>query len=207
MDFKKMIADSINDNDPSKLKDGIDELCKSNNLKLVKCCKCEEASDYKSILAPQDIEKVERLKIRHIRKTRRLVNKILNHLRNYGSYSGGHVTCLHYAKGYSWLKPKENGIVFVTEYVKGIQPDSLRIKISNESNSTTLDFSADRGVKLETIEPIQVFAYGDGWNEGKMNVSESVSHLFISDPNKSPLDNLFATHPPLEERIKILRAM
>jgi heat shock protein HtpX len=44
-------------------------------------------------------------------------------------------------------------------------------------------------------------------NQGKMNVSESVSHLFISDPNKSPLDRLFATHPPLEERIKILRAM
>jgi heat shock protein HtpX len=44
-------------------------------------------------------------------------------------------------------------------------------------------------------------------NQGKMNVSEAVSHLFISDPNKSPLDSLFATHPPLEERIKILRAM
>ena len=44
-------------------------------------------------------------------------------------------------------------------------------------------------------------------NEGKMDVSESVSHLFISDPNKSPLDSLFATHPPLEQRIKILRAM
>lgn len=44
-------------------------------------------------------------------------------------------------------------------------------------------------------------------NEGKMNVSESVSHLFISDPNRSPLDSLFATHPPLEDRIKILREM
>jgi len=44
-------------------------------------------------------------------------------------------------------------------------------------------------------------------NEGKMKVSEAVSHLFIADPNKSPLDNLFATHPPLEERIKILRSM
>jgi heat shock protein HtpX len=44
-------------------------------------------------------------------------------------------------------------------------------------------------------------------NEGKMNVSEAVSHLFISDPNRSPLDSLFATHPPLEQRIKILRAM
>jgi len=44
-------------------------------------------------------------------------------------------------------------------------------------------------------------------NQGKMNVSESISHLFISDPNRSPLDNLFQTHPPLTERIKILRAM
>jgi len=44
-------------------------------------------------------------------------------------------------------------------------------------------------------------------NEGKMKVSEAVSHIFLADPNKSPLDNLFATHPPIEERIRILRAM
>jgi heat shock protein HtpX len=44
-------------------------------------------------------------------------------------------------------------------------------------------------------------------NSGRMNVSESISHLFISDPNRSPLDELFATHPPLEKRIEILRAM
>jgi heat shock protein HtpX len=45
-------------------------------------------------------------------------------------------------------------------------------------------------------------------NEGKkMKVSEAMSHLFISDPNKSPLDDIFATHPPLSQRIKILRSM
>lgn len=44
-------------------------------------------------------------------------------------------------------------------------------------------------------------------NQGKMDISESMSHLFIADPKKSPLDELFATHPPLQERIKILRAM
>jgi len=44
-------------------------------------------------------------------------------------------------------------------------------------------------------------------NQGKMKVSESISHLFISDPNRSPLDKLFATHPPLEKRIKALKAM
>lgn len=51
---------------------------------------------------------------------------------------------------------------------------------------------------LEKIEKI---------NHGKMNVSESVSHLFFTDPNKSLLDDWHATHPPLEERIKALRAM
>lgn len=45
------------------------------------------------------------------------------------------------------------------------------------------------------------------YNSGKMNVSESVSHLFISDPNKSALDALYSTHPPIEERIKRLREM
>lgn len=45
------------------------------------------------------------------------------------------------------------------------------------------------------------------YNRGDMNVSESVSHLFISDPNKSALDALYATHPPIEERVKRLREM
>jgi len=44
-------------------------------------------------------------------------------------------------------------------------------------------------------------------NEGKMKVSEAVSHLFFTDPNKSALDSLYATHPPIKERIKILRSM
>ncbi|MCJ7720213.1 MAG: M48 family metallopeptidase [Candidatus Hadarchaeum sp.] len=44
-------------------------------------------------------------------------------------------------------------------------------------------------------------------NQGNMKVSESISHLFISDPSHTPLDEIFATHPPLTERIKILRAM
>jgi heat shock protein HtpX len=44
-------------------------------------------------------------------------------------------------------------------------------------------------------------------NEGNMKVSEAISHLFFTDPTKSPLDSLFATHPPIEQRIKLLRAM
>ena len=44
-------------------------------------------------------------------------------------------------------------------------------------------------------------------NKGTMDVSEAVSHLFFIDPKKSPLDSLYATHPPIEERIRRLRAM
>ena len=45
------------------------------------------------------------------------------------------------------------------------------------------------------------------YNTGKMKVSEAVSHLFIADPKKSFVDNIFATHPNIDSRIKILRAM
>jgi heat shock protein HtpX len=44
-------------------------------------------------------------------------------------------------------------------------------------------------------------------NRGDSKVSEAVSHLFFVDPNRSALDSLYATHPPIEERIKKLRAM
>jgi heat shock protein HtpX len=44
-------------------------------------------------------------------------------------------------------------------------------------------------------------------NQGKMDVSEAVSHLFFVDPKHSALDALYATHPPIEERVRRLRAM
>ena len=44
-------------------------------------------------------------------------------------------------------------------------------------------------------------------NQGRINVSEAVSHLFFVDTKKTSLDSLFATHPPIRERIKRLRNM
>jgi len=38
-------------------------------------------------------------------------------------------------------------------------------------------------------------------------ISKAVTPLFISDPFKKNLDNLFSTHPPLEKRIKTLEKM
>ncbi|MFH0835926.1 MAG: M48 family metallopeptidase [Candidatus Micrarchaeota archaeon] len=46
-----------------------------------------------------------------------------------------------------------------------------------------------------------------GNNKGTMKVSEAVSHLFLDDPTHSHLDGLFATHPPIDDRIRTLRAM
>ncbi len=46
-----------------------------------------------------------------------------------------------------------------------------------------------------------------GHNRGEMDVSEAVSHIFFVDPNRSALDALYATHPPVEERIRRLREM
>ncbi len=46
-----------------------------------------------------------------------------------------------------------------------------------------------------------------GHNTGEMDVSEAVSHIFFVDPNRSALDALYATHPPIDERIRRLRTM
>lgn len=44
-------------------------------------------------------------------------------------------------------------------------------------------------------------------NKGNMKVSEAVSHIFFVDPRTTSLDMLFATHPDINSRIRILRAM
>ncbi|MCD6575623.1 MAG: M48 family metallopeptidase [Nanoarchaeota archaeon] len=45
------------------------------------------------------------------------------------------------------------------------------------------------------------------YNAGKLQVSDAVAPLFIAEPKKSWVANLFSTHPPIEERIKRLREM
>lgn len=39
------------------------------------------------------------------------------------------------------------------------------------------------------------------------NMSKAIAPLFISDPFKRKLQGLFSTHPPIEERIKVLESM
>lgn len=44
-------------------------------------------------------------------------------------------------------------------------------------------------------------------NKTKMNVSDATASLFIAQPNARLLTKLTSTHPPIQERIKRLRAM
>jgi len=39
------------------------------------------------------------------------------------------------------------------------------------------------------------------------SANRATAHLYIADPWKKDITNLFATHPPIEERVKILRSM
>jgi len=41
----------------------------------------------------------------------------------------------------------------------------------------------------------------------KTNVNQAVAPLFFADPIKERITNLFNTHPPIDERIKILKSM
>jgi heat shock protein HtpX len=44
-------------------------------------------------------------------------------------------------------------------------------------------------------------------SEPLRRANRATAHLYISDPFSKKVAGLFATHPPIEERIKKLRAM
>ncbi len=106
-------------------------------------------------------------------------------------------------------KDKNFGILIIVGLILAIVAPVF-VRVVQLAISRRREFAADAG-------SVELTRYPEGLasalekilkiNQGKMKVSEAVSHLFFSDPNKSPLDALFATHPPLEERIKILRLM
>ena len=53
---------------------------------------------------------------------------------------------------------------------------------------------------------LRKLAYGNSRQEN--NVSASTAHMFIVNPLKGKdIQNLFSTHPPIEERIKKLEQM
>ena len=77
------------------------------------------------------------------------------------------------------------------------------------------EFLADASGALATRNPkglISALQKLEGYHMPMQHVASSTSHLFINDPMKTKkvsswFTNLFSTHPPLEDRIKILQSM
>lgn len=77
------------------------------------------------------------------------------------------------------------------------------------------EFLADASGVLATRNPkglISALQKLSDYHMPMQHVASSTSHLFISDPMKTKkvsswFTNLFSTHPPLDERIKILQSM
>lgn len=86
----------------------------------------------------------------------------------------------------------------------------IAVRLTQLAISRRREYLADAtGAKLTRYPPGLAGALKKirQYNQGKMDVSEAVSHLFISDPKTTFMDNIFATHPPIEERIRRLEAM
>jgi heat shock protein HtpX len=85
--------------------------------------------------------------------------------------------------------------------------------------SRAREYQADRSGAQITGQPLQLASalakLGAGTARVPMQVNPAVSQLFIADPLKAfrnsrgggGVMSLFATHPPIEDRIERLRAM
>jgi len=102
-----------------------------------------------------------------------------------------------------------SGILIIIGIVLAIFAPII-VRIVQASISQKREFLADASGARLTRYPeglASALEKISGNNKGNMKVNEAVSHLFFFDPVKSNLDGLFATHPPVQERIKKLRAM
>ena len=98
------------------------------------------------------------------------------------------------------------GIVFAILAPIAAQLASLAISRKRE-------FTADAtGVKFTRYPPglsaaLKKIKYDHVSAQDKHNYAKAMAPLFISDPFKKKIQNIFSTHPNVDERIKILEAM
>ena len=110
-------------------------------------------------------------------------------------------------RNFSYLKIIILLIVFI---ITPIVASLIQLAISRKR-----EFLADANGVLLTRYPeglAQALEKISGDKNTLKSVSMATSHLFISNPLKNKkisnkLSSLFSTHPPIEERIKILRQM
>lgn len=112
-------------------------------------------------------------------------------------------------RGSGKREEKGGGMIIIIGFLLAIISPVI-VRLVQAAISRRREFMADAdGVKLTRYPPGLASALEKikKYNKGNMQVSEAVSHLFFTDPNKSALDAVFATHPPIDERIKVLRQM
>jgi heat shock protein HtpX len=82
------------------------------------------------------------------------------------------------------------------------------VQLVQLSISQKREFTADAtAVKFTRTPTGLVNALKKIKNDRPMKVNKAVSSLFMSDPARSKFQNLFSTHPDINERIKILEKM
>jgi len=83
----------------------------------------------------------------------------------------------------------------------------ITVQLVQLAISRKREFTADAtAVKFTRYPPGLKNALKKIKNDQPMKVSKAIAPLFMSDPSRK-LSNLFSTHPPLEERIKMLEEM
>jgi heat shock protein HtpX len=106
-------------------------------------------------------------------------------------------------------KSEGNGIILIIGIVLAIVAPII-VKLTQLAISRRREYLADAtGAKLTRYPPGLAGALEKikKENKGRMKVADSVQHLFIADPKKSFLDNVMATHPPIDQRIERLKSM
>jgi heat shock protein HtpX len=88
----------------------------------------------------------------------------------------------------------------------------LIVKLVQLAISRKREYMADAGAVELTRYPLGLVGalkkIRDEWKAGlKTQVNAAVAPMFIEDPTKNRLVDLFNTHPPIEDRIKVLEAM
>jgi heat shock protein HtpX len=84
----------------------------------------------------------------------------------------------------------------------------ILVKLVQLAISRKREFMADAGsVEITRYPRGLIKALNAIANDKPMHVNSAVSPLFFSNPSMSEFVNLFSTHPPISERIKVLESM
>ena len=103
---------------------------------------------------------------------------------------------------------KGNAIFLIIGLILAIIAPIL-VKLVQLAISRRREYMADAGsVEITRYPPGLIGALGKIKKDSKpLKVNSAVAPMFISDPAKSRIFAIFQTHPPIDSRIKILKAM